>query len=122
MPLEIKSLVRDSVLPCSVSGPWCACRRIVPSRSHSNMLRMPCKHPQGVLAWQHAYRLLRKTNLDEREIVLSEFDVDLLAVEDVTDGEVEEDEIDGIGQRSPFVGRDDSMDAVIDPSGNAEVA
>ena len=113
MPLEIKSLVRDSVLPCSVSGPWCACRRIVPSRSHSNMLRMPCKH---------AYRLLRKKNLDEREIVLSEFDVDLLAVEDVADGEVEEDEIEGVGQGGPFVGRDDSMEAVIDPSGDAEMA
>ena len=51
-----------------------------------------------------------------------EFDVDFLSVKDVTDEEIEGDEIEGVSQGSPLERRDDGVDGVVDNLRNAEVA
>lgn len=53
---------------------------------------------------------------------LLKLDVDLLAVEDVADGEVEQHEVESIAERGPLVGCDDGMDGIIDHLGDADVA
>ena len=51
-----------------------------------------------------------------------EFDVDLLAVKDVADEEIEGDEIEGISEGSPLERRNDGVDGVVDHLRDAEVA
>ena len=51
-----------------------------------------------------------------------QFDIDLLAIEDVADGEVQEHEVEGVGERGPLQGGDDGVDAVVDPLGDAPIA
>jgi hypothetical protein len=51
-----------------------------------------------------------------------EFDVDLLAVKDVADEEIEGDEIEGVSQGSPLQRRNDGVDGIVDHLRNAEVA
>ena len=51
-----------------------------------------------------------------------EFNVDLLAVEDVADEEIEGDEIEGISEGSPLERRDNGVDPTIDGLRNADVA
>ena len=51
-----------------------------------------------------------------------EFDVDLLAVEDVADEEIEGDEIEGVSEGSPLERRNDGMYGVVDHLRDAEVA
>ena len=51
-----------------------------------------------------------------------EFNVDLLAVKDVADEEIEGDEIEGISEGSPLERRNDGVDGVVDHLRDAEVA
>ena len=51
-----------------------------------------------------------------------EFDVDLLAVKDVADEEIEGDEIEGVSEGSPLERRNDGVDGVVDHLRDAEVA
>jgi hypothetical protein len=51
-----------------------------------------------------------------------EFDVDLLAVKDVADEEIEGDEIEGVSEGSPLERRNDGMYGVVDHLRDAEVA
>ena len=51
-----------------------------------------------------------------------EFNVDLLAVEDVADEEIEGDEIEGVSEGSPLERRNDGVDGVVDHLRDAEVA
>jgi len=52
----------------------------------------------------------------------SKFDVDFLAVEDVSEGKIEGKEIDGVSERSPLQRRDKRMNPTIDGLGDADVA
>ena len=52
---------------------------------------------------------------------LLKLDIDFLAIEDVADGEVEEDEVEGVAERGPLVGCDDGMDGIIDHLGDTDV-
>ena len=52
---------------------------------------------------------------------LLKLDIDLLAVEHVADGEVEQHEVEGIAERGPLVGCDDGMDSIIDHLGDTDV-
>ena len=52
---------------------------------------------------------------------LLKLDIDLLAVEKVADGEVEQHEVEGIAERGPLVGCDDGMDSIIDHLGDTDV-
>lgn len=51
-----------------------------------------------------------------------QFDIDLLAVKDVTDEEIEGNEIEGISEGSPLERRNDGVDSVVDHLRDAEVA
>ena len=51
-----------------------------------------------------------------------EFDVDFLSVKDVTDEEIEGDEIEGVSEGSPLERRNDGVDGVVDHLRDAEVA
>ena len=51
-----------------------------------------------------------------------EFDVDFLSVKDVTDEEIEGDEIEGVSEGSPLERRNDGMYGIVDHLRDAEVA
>ena len=51
-----------------------------------------------------------------------QFDIDFLAIEHVADGEVDEHEVEGVGEGGPLQGGDDGVDAIVDPLGDAPIA